>query len=199
MKFILQFIEAQVSSSLNLKIKEKIKRRIVYHFMEHIRPLKEKKRKEELLAKTIRDFKNLFPLARSLKREIIFHVGPTNSGKTYQALQALEQADTGYYLAPLRLLALEGYENLKAKGVGVSLITGEEEIIDEESTHISSTIEMMNSNCFHGTANLEKIDPECADLDYIQEACREMECEYVMSNNFAFGGINTSLIFARWG
>ncbi len=144
-KYILQFIEPQVSASLNLKIKEKVKRRIIYHFMEHIRPLKEKKRKEELLAKTIRDFKNLFPLARLLNREIFFHVGPTNSGKTYEALKALEDADTGYYLAPLRLLALEGYENLKAKGVGVSLITGEEEIIDEESTHISSTIEMMNS------------------------------------------------------
>ena len=144
-KYVLQSIEPQVTSSKNLKIKEKIKRRIVYHFMEHIRPLKEKRRKEELLAKTIRDFKNLFPLARLLKREIVFHVGPTNSGKTYQALQALEEAETGYYLAPLRLLALEGYENLKAKGVGVSLITGEEEIIDEESTHISSTIEMMNN------------------------------------------------------
>ncbi|HHD81726.1 MAG TPA: helicase, partial [Campylobacterales bacterium] len=74
------------------------------------------------------------------------HVGPTNSGKTYQALKILEEADTGYYLAPLRLLALEGYENLKAKNVAVSLITGEEEIIDEESTHISSTIEMMNAS-----------------------------------------------------
>lgn len=145
-KHILQFIEPQVSSSFTLKIKEKIKRRIVYHFTEHIRPLKEKRRKEELLAKTIRDFKNLFPLARLLKREIFFHVGPTNSGKTYEALKALEEADTGYYLAPLRLLALEGYENLKAKSVGVSLITGEEEIIDEESTHISSTIEMMNAS-----------------------------------------------------
>ena len=145
-KFIVQFIEPQVGSALTLKIKEKVKRRIVYHFMEHIRPLKEKKRKEELLAKTIRDFKNLFPLARLLKREIYFHVGPTNSGKTYEALKSLEKADTGYYLAPLRLLALEGYENLKAKGVGVSLITGEEEIIDEESTHISSTIEMMNGS-----------------------------------------------------
>ncbi len=144
-KYILQFIEPQITSSKNLKIKEKVKRRIVYHFMEYIRPLKEKKRKEELLAKTIRDFKNLFPLARLLKREIIFHVGPTNSGKTYQALKELEEAETGYYLAPLRLLALEGYETLKAKGVNISLITGEEEIIDEESTHISSTIEMMNN------------------------------------------------------
>jgi ATP-dependent RNA helicase SUPV3L1/SUV3 len=145
-KYILQFIEPQVVSAKTLKIKEKIKRRIVYHFMEYIRPLKEKRRKELLLAKSIRDFKNLFPLARLLKREIFFHVGPTNSGKTYQALKALEEADTGYYLAPLRLLALEGYENLKAKGVAVSLITGEEEIIDEESTHISSTIEMMNGS-----------------------------------------------------
>jgi len=145
-KYILQFVEPQLVSAKNLKLNEKAKRRIVYHFMEHIRPLKEKKRKEELLAKTIRDFKNLFPLARLLKREIFFNVGPTNSGKTYQALKVLEEAETGYYLAPLRLLALEGYENLKAKNVGVSLITGEEEIIDEESTHISSTIEMMNSS-----------------------------------------------------
>ena len=145
-KFIVQFLEPQLLASKNLKVKEKVKRRIVYHFIEHIRPLKEKRRKEELLAKTIRDFKNLFPLARLLKREIIFHVGPTNSGKTYEALQELKKANTGYYLAPLRLLALEGYENLKAEGIGVSLITGEEEIIDEESTHISSTIEMMNGS-----------------------------------------------------
>ncbi|HID04139.1 MAG TPA: hypothetical protein EYP18_13195 [Desulfobacterales bacterium] len=67
----------------------------------------------------IRDFKNLFPLARELKRKIVFHVGPTNSGKTYQALKALEEATTGYYLAPLRLLALEGYENLKKEGVNI--------------------------------------------------------------------------------
>lgn len=156
-KYILQFIEPQIVSSLNLKIKEKVKRRIIYHFMEYIRPLKEKRRKEELLAKTIRDFKNLFPLARLLKREIIFHVGPTNSGKTYEALQALERADSGYYLAPLRLLALEGYENLKKRGVTVSLITGEEEIIDEESTHISSTIEMMNGSVEVDIAVIDEI------------------------------------------
>jgi ATP-dependent RNA helicase SUPV3L1/SUV3 len=157
-RFILQFIMPQISSSKSLKIKEKIKRRIHYHFLEYIRPLKEKKRKEELLAKTIRDFKNLFPLARLQRREIIFHVGPTNSGKTHEALQQLKEADSGYYLAPLRLLALEGYERLKAQGVGVSLITGEEEIIDEESTHISSTIEMMNSS----------VEVEIAVIDEIQ-------------------------------
>ena len=145
-EFIVRFASAQIESSRTLKFKEKSKRRILFHFGEYIKPLLEKQKREELLAKTIRDFKNLFPLARELKRKIIFHVGPTNSGKTYEALKALESATTGYYLAPLRLLALEGYENLKKNGVAVSLITGEEEIIDEESTHISSTIEMMNGS-----------------------------------------------------
>ena len=143
-EFIVRFVAPQVQSSGTLKFKEKSKRRILFHFSEYIKPLLAKQKREELLAKTIRDFKNLFPLARKLKRKIIFHVGPTNSGKTYQALKVLKEATTGYYLAPLRLLALEGYENLKADGISVSLITGEEEIIDEESTHISSTIEMMN-------------------------------------------------------
>ncbi len=144
-EYIVRFLAPQIESSKTLKIKEKSKRRILFHFGEYIHPLLEKQKREELLAKTIRDFKNLFPLARELKRKIIFHVGPTNSGKTYAALQELKAATTGYYLAPLRLLALEGYENLKKEGVPVSLITGEEEIIDEESTHISSTIEMMNN------------------------------------------------------
>jgi len=156
-KYILRFIEPQITSSHSLKIKEKIKRRIHYHFLEYLRPLKEKKRKEELLANTIRDFKSLYPIARLLHREIIFHVGPTNSGKTYEALQHLQKADTGYYLAPLRLLALEGYETLKSKGVSVSLITGEEEIIDEESTHISSTIEMMNASVEVDIAVIDEI------------------------------------------
>jgi len=143
--FILRFVVPQIQSSLTLKIKEKTKRRILFHFQEHIKPLKEKQKREALLAQSIRDFKQLYPLARSLKRKIIFHVGPTNSGKTYEALQSLKKAHTGYYLAPLRLLALEGYENLQKDGISISLITGEEEIIDEDSTHISSTIEMMNA------------------------------------------------------
>ncbi len=145
-EFVVRFVEPQVRASHTLKFKEKSKRRILFHFGEYIKPLLEKQKREELLAKTIRDFKNLFPLARELKRKIVFHVGPTNSGKTYAALKELEAATTGYYLAPLRLLALEGYENLQKNGIHTSLITGEEEIIDEESTHISSTIEMMNGS-----------------------------------------------------
>jgi 3-oxoacyl-[acyl-carrier-protein] synthase II len=60
------------------------------------------------------------------------------------------------------------------------------------------TIEMMRSCWFAPTINLSAVDPDCADLDYIIAAGREFDCEYVMSNNFAFGGINTSLIFRRY-
>jgi 3-oxoacyl-[acyl-carrier-protein] synthase II len=59
-------------------------------------------------------------------------------------------------------------------------------------------IEMMNSDWFHATVNLDNVDPNCGDLDYIMHEGRHLETEYVMSNNFAFGGINTSLIFKRW-
>lgn len=60
------------------------------------------------------------------------------------------------------------------------------------------SIEMMRANWFAPTVNLEEVDPRCGALDYITGAGRDLEAEYVMSNNFAFGGINTSLIFKRW-
>ncbi len=60
------------------------------------------------------------------------------------------------------------------------------------------SIEMMRQGWFHGTANLQTPDPVCAELDYLTGAGRELQTDIVMSNNFAFGGINTSLIFKRW-
>lgn len=59
------------------------------------------------------------------------------------------------------------------------------------------SIEMMREGWFAPTINLEKVDAQCAELDYIMGEGRVLQCEYVMSNNFAFGGINTSLIFKR--
>lgn len=59
------------------------------------------------------------------------------------------------------------------------------------------TIEMMKRNAFAPTLNLTDVDPACAPLDYIMHTARVIDAEYVMSNNFAFGGINTSLIFRR--
>jgi 3-oxoacyl-[acyl-carrier-protein] synthase II len=60
------------------------------------------------------------------------------------------------------------------------------------------TIEMMNRNWFAPTLNLDQLDERCGQLDYIVEDGRELTVEYAMSNNFAFGGVNTSLIFKRW-
>jgi 3-oxoacyl-[acyl-carrier-protein] synthase II len=59
-------------------------------------------------------------------------------------------------------------------------------------------IEMMNEGWFHATANLTDVEPSCGQLDYIMREPRLFQTDYVMSNNFAFGGINTSLIFKRW-
>ncbi|KFI08192.1 beta-ketoacyl-ACP synthase [Massilia sp. BSC265] len=59
------------------------------------------------------------------------------------------------------------------------------------------SIEMMREGWFAPTLNLNEVDPECGSLDYIRGEGRRLDCEYVMSNNFAFGGINTSLIFKR--
>ncbi|QOP46669.1 SUV3 C-terminal domain-containing protein [Sulfurimonas paralvinellae] len=128
----------------SLHLTQKIHRKVARRFLQSIQGELIKKQRQELLARTIRDFKNLFPIARGMRRKLTLHIGPTNSGKTYTAMKQLEEADTGYYLAPLRLLALEGYETLRSKGIDASLITGEEQILDEEATHISSTIEMMN-------------------------------------------------------
>ncbi|MGK8478434.1 beta-ketoacyl-ACP synthase [Stutzerimonas stutzeri] len=60
------------------------------------------------------------------------------------------------------------------------------------------SIEMMNRDRYIHTLNLDEVDPRCGDLDYLRGAPRTMQHEYVMNNNFAFGGINTSLIFRRW-
>lgn len=59
------------------------------------------------------------------------------------------------------------------------------------------TIEMMNKKWFCPTLNLNEVDENCGALDYIKKEGREINTQYVMTNNFAFGGINTSLIFTN--
>ena len=61
-----------------------------------------------------------------------------------------------------------------------------------------ASINMMNEDWFAPTLNLDNVDEACAELDYIMHEPRKLNCEYIMSNNFAFGGINTSLIYKRW-
>lgn len=85
-----------------------------------------------------------YPEARGMKRHFILHIGPTNSGKTYQALQRLRQAYRGIYLGPLRLLALEVYDRMTASGIPCSMITGEEAIRTPGSFVQASTVEILD-------------------------------------------------------
>lgn len=105
-----------------------------------------RRQREMMLTKIPKRYRDLYPLAREIKRHFILHVGPTNSGKTYEAIKELAKADSGVYLAPLRLLAYENYEKLTEENVKVSMITGEEEIITPGAVVTCSTVEMLNLN-----------------------------------------------------
>lgn len=101
-----------------------------------------------------------FPSTRGFQREFHLHVGPTNSGKTYQALKRLEQAKTGVYAGPLRLLAHEVYMRLNARGQRCNLITGDDRrTADEgdEAPMISCTVEMVPLTATFDVAVIDEI------------------------------------------
>lgn len=95
-----------------------------------------------------------YPLARAQRRRLILHVGPTNSGKTYNALSALAKAKSGAFAGPLRLLATEVFNRFNAGTIGgltpdkprvCNLVTGEEKkILDPLAGLESCTVEMMS-------------------------------------------------------
>ncbi|KAI9800324.1 MAG: RNA helicase [Piccolia ochrophora] len=101
-----------------------------------------------------------YPAARRMQRKIHLHIGPTNSGKTYQALKKLEEANTGVYAGPLRLLAHEVCARLNAKGKPCNLITGDEQRIRDDvvAGMDSCTVEMVTL----------KADVDVAVIDEIQ-------------------------------
>ncbi|MGP3911118.1 helicase-related protein [Nonomuraea sp. 10N515B] len=72
--------------------------------------------------------------------QVVLHLGPTNSGKTYAAIERLAEHGSGVYVAPLRMLATEVYERLRAKLGRVGLITGEE-VIDPDAPVLCCTAE----------------------------------------------------------
>ena len=91
-------------------------------------------------------YPDTFEMARRLQRTVTLYVGPPNSGKTYAAFEKLAGAHDGCYLAPLRLLALEGRDRLVGRGVACSLLTGEENDPAPDARVVSSTIEMVNTS-----------------------------------------------------
>ncbi|MFT4414246.1 helicase-related protein [Fredinandcohnia humi] len=115
-----------------------------------IKEQEELKRLREEEAKMIEDiFGREYNLLPGRNIEYVLHVGETNTGKTFQAIQRMKEANSGIYLAPLRLLALEIYETLNEEGIPCSLKTGEEEKITEGATHIASTVEMLHEKEFY--------------------------------------------------
>ncbi|MEM8528205.1 MAG: helicase-related protein [Bacteroidota bacterium] len=118
---------------------------------------------------------NLYFRDRSHQRYIL-HVGPTNSGKTYKALQAFDQDKSGCYLSPLRLLAYEVFEGLNEQGYDCSLITGEEKIIRPNASFLSATVEMCPTEHFS-----TMIIDECSKLN--DEYRGEKWLRAILTNN----------------
>lgn len=98
-----------------------------------------------------------FPFARAMKRKIIYHCGPTNSGKTYNALQRFMEAEKGIYCSPLRLLAMEVFDKVNAQGVYCSLLTGQEQKTVPFANHVACTVEMVSIDHLYDVAVIDEI------------------------------------------
>ncbi|MBA9009956.1 ATP-dependent RNA helicase SUPV3L1/SUV3 [Clostridium saccharobutylicum] len=101
--------------------------------------------------------KDEYIAARRMKRKFYIHLGDTNTGKTYNAIQRLKTARNGVYLSPLRILALENFEKLNNEGIVCNLSTGEEEVIKPGATHTSCTIEKVNLKEHYDIAVIDEI------------------------------------------
>lgn len=104
----------------------------------------------------------LYPDARKMRRKVTLHIGPTNSGKSYTALQEFKAAKSGFYAGPLRMLAREVFERMQSENIPCNLLTGDERI---EGTNpdgtpaglFSGTVEMVNLHKKFDVAVLDEI------------------------------------------
>ncbi|MBO4837079.1 MAG: helicase [Clostridia bacterium] len=117
---------------------------------------REKKIRAALLDAVPEHYRDLYPPARAMHRRFILHLGPTNSGKTYEGVQRLRGAVNGIYLGPLRLLAAEQFETLNLDNVPCSLVTGEEQIRVPGSRVQSSTVEMADLKAHYDVAVIDE-------------------------------------------
>lgn len=88
-----------------------------------------------------------YPIARAKTRKVIFHCGPTNSGKTYHAMDRFMKSQTGIYCGPLKLLAVEIFHKANENKTPCDLVTGEERRLANpdgytKASHVSCTVEM---------------------------------------------------------
>ena len=138
---------------------ERIRQRIIHAV--------EREQEEHYAARTkqsinLAEYPQSFEVASRMPRKFIALLGPTNSGKTHRAMEALVKAPSGVYLAPLRLLALENFERMQAvsvhgKPLKVSLVTGEERRLAAGATHVASTVEMLDTRTRVDVAVIDEI------------------------------------------
>ena len=114
--------------------------------------------KEEAITAFLDSFslENYIEKGKRIKRKFVLHVGPTNSGKTYDALQKMMESDSGTYLGPLRLLALETYEKLNRLGYPCDLLTGEEAEYVDGARYVASTIELCDFHMEYDAAVIDE-------------------------------------------
>lgn len=152
------------SKESEIKKKQKKEAERIRREEERIAKVERKRKQKEIekkLSKEILEvallYKDFFPKARKLNRNITFYAGPTNSGKTWSALNNLINAEDGAYLCPLRLLAIEGKEEIEKRGHKCSFITGEEREIDPEARFTAQTIETFDYNKRYGAVLIDEI------------------------------------------
>ena len=117
---------------------------------------KDREIRSALLSAVPEHYRDLYPLARQMTRKVFLHIGPTNSGKTFESVGRLHSAFRGIYLGPLRLLAAEQFESLNLDDVPCSLVTGEEQIRVPDSRVQSSTVEMADLNVRYDVAVIDE-------------------------------------------
>lgn len=122
------------------------------------REAEEKQRRllSEALSDLPAEYRDYFPKARALYRHFYIHVGGTNTGKTHDAILDLQKAETGAYLAPLRLLALEVKEKFDDAGIPCSYRTGEERDIVPGAHFISETVEMLDMDTLYDVVVIDE-------------------------------------------
>ncbi|KAJ1271335.1 hypothetical protein BS78_06G121100 [Paspalum vaginatum] len=98
-----------------------------------------------------------YPFARAMRRRIVYHCGPTNSGKTHNALTRFAEAKSGVYCSPLRLLAMEVFDRVNALGVYCTLRTGQEVKEVPFANHVACTIEMVSTEELYEVAVVDEI------------------------------------------
>jgi ATP-dependent RNA helicase SUPV3L1/SUV3 len=155
----LKALAAKESSAPVEQVFDRIEQRLA-HAIERQQEARHAARTKESI--NLAEYPASFEMARRLPRRFIALLGPTNSGKTHEAMEALAKARSGVYLAPLRLLALENYERLQnanpdGRPIKVSLVTGEERREVEGATHVASTVEMLDARTRVDVAVIDEI------------------------------------------